>query len=230
MYCVKCGVRLQGGLKECPLCHTPVWDPDEGPAYPSFPARYPEPPQEIRQASAILLSAAAVISVVVLLTVAFAVDRAFRWSGYVLLGIALVYVSGVLPLWFRKRHPVVFLPVAHAAAAGYLLYVCLHTGGHWFLPFALPVTAVHGMLTTAFAALRKCVRKTRGRYFLCGGYIAAAGAYTVLIELLQHAAFGSGMFRWSLYSASACAAAGMFLILAGIVRPLRDFLGRMFFV
>ena len=24
MYCVYCGVKLQDGAKECPLCHTPV--------------------------------------------------------------------------------------------------------------------------------------------------------------------------------------------------------------
>ena len=24
MYCVYCGVKLQDGVKECPLCHTPV--------------------------------------------------------------------------------------------------------------------------------------------------------------------------------------------------------------
>ena len=28
MYCVKCGVRLQEGTENCPLCGTPVWNPD----------------------------------------------------------------------------------------------------------------------------------------------------------------------------------------------------------
>ena len=32
MYCVKCGVRLQDGVGECPLCHTAVWMPEETPA------------------------------------------------------------------------------------------------------------------------------------------------------------------------------------------------------
>ena len=28
MYCVKCGVKLQEGAEICPLCGTPVWNPD----------------------------------------------------------------------------------------------------------------------------------------------------------------------------------------------------------
>ena len=28
MYCVYCGVKLQDGAAECPLCHTPVMHPD----------------------------------------------------------------------------------------------------------------------------------------------------------------------------------------------------------
>ena len=29
MYCVKCGVRLQDGVNSCPLCNTPVWNPEQ---------------------------------------------------------------------------------------------------------------------------------------------------------------------------------------------------------
>ena len=29
MYCVYCGVKLQDGAKECPLCHTPVMLPQK---------------------------------------------------------------------------------------------------------------------------------------------------------------------------------------------------------
>ena len=41
MYCVKCGVRLQEGVKECPLCQTPVWNPEGPAAEKSYPDRLP---------------------------------------------------------------------------------------------------------------------------------------------------------------------------------------------
>ena len=49
MYCVKCGVRLADGAARCPLCQTPVRDPDEAlPAPPTFSDRYPDAPQSRR--------------------------------------------------------------------------------------------------------------------------------------------------------------------------------------
>ena len=49
MYCVKCGVRLQEGAERCPLCQTPVWDPEgAAPAAPTFSDRYPTPPRSRR--------------------------------------------------------------------------------------------------------------------------------------------------------------------------------------
>ena len=43
MYCVFCGVRLQDGAPECPLCHTKVLAPAgaEQPAESSWPDRVP---------------------------------------------------------------------------------------------------------------------------------------------------------------------------------------------
>ena len=38
------------------------------------------------------------------------------------------------------------------------------------------------------------------------------------------------MFTWSLYVVSPCAALGIFLLLAGMIRPLREYLERRFFL
>ena len=44
MYCVYCGVRLQDGAAECPLCRTPVMHPDRPESGPRtlYPDRLPE--------------------------------------------------------------------------------------------------------------------------------------------------------------------------------------------
>ena len=43
MYCVRCGVRLQEGVKACPLCGTPVWclETGEGAPVATYSDRYP---------------------------------------------------------------------------------------------------------------------------------------------------------------------------------------------
>ena len=42
MYCVKCGVRLQDGVEICPLCETPVWNPESAERDIAYPERLPD--------------------------------------------------------------------------------------------------------------------------------------------------------------------------------------------
>lgn len=114
------------------------------------------------------------------------------------------------------------------AVCGYLLYICLYTGGRWFLSFAFPVVMLFCVVTTASIALFRYVR--RGKLFITGGLLVAIGGSTMLVELFQHITFGTQMFHWSLYTASVFAWAGFFLILSGIIRPLREYLERKFFL
>ena len=51
------------------------------------------------------------------------------WSGFASGGILLLYVLTVLPLWFKRPNPVIFVPVDFAAIILYLLYIDLATGG-----------------------------------------------------------------------------------------------------
>ena len=59
-YCVNCGVELHAGVKHCPLCGTPVYNPNELRRDESAPFFAPEkevvPPASRREA-ALLLSA-----------------------------------------------------------------------------------------------------------------------------------------------------------------------------
>jgi hypothetical protein len=51
----------------------------------------------------------------------------------------------------------------------------------------------------------------------------------MLIEFFVHLTFGVPMFRWSLYSMIGFAAAGGFLLLAGMIPALRRTLEKHFF-
>ncbi len=227
MYCVKCGVRLQDGVSSCPLCNTPVWDPEQPEAEHGYPDHYPGAHQESSRPFSVAMTAVSVMAAAVILTVCLRLYGALNWGGYAIGGIALLYVIAVLPKWFRHPPVEVFVPVDHAAAALYVLYVCLKTGGDWFLPFAFPVILVSCLLFTAVACLLKHVR--RGRLFILGGFLLGLGGFTVLIELFSHLAFGVPMFLWSLYPLVGFAVAGGFLLLAGTVPSLRKALERRFF-
>ena len=229
MYCVKCGVRLQDGVKECPLCATPVWDPGLPPAEPRYPeGALPEVTRESRIPLALVLTVLSVLAAAAVSAVCFQLYHALRWGGYVVFGVALGYVVIVLPLWFDRLSPFIALPVDHACAALFVLYVCLYTGGRWFLSFAFPLICISLALSLGLYALLRCIR--HGRHVIFGGFIIALGGATVLVEFFEHITFGHPMFRWSLYSAGCCLLLGLFLLLIGLIRPLREAMERRFFL
>lgn len=227
MYCVKCGVSLQDGVEFCPLCRTPVWNPDQSEQPKNYSSRLPVPEPSVRYpalAFITLFLAAVCLSVLI-----FCLNTYHRvyWSGYVMLGIAAFYLCFVFPFWFGKRNPVIFAAVAFCAICGYLLYICLYNGGHWFLSFAFPVVMIAGAITTAAIALFRYVK--RGRIFITGGLFVAIGGMTMLIEMFECITFRTKMFTWSLYTVSFFAAIGIFLLVSGIIRPMREYLQRKLF-
>ena len=227
MYCVKCGVKLQNGVENCPLCQTPVWNPDTSAREPSYPDTLPRHHSESDLPGAVAFTVISVIAILVTLTVCFKLYGSLRWGGYVVYGIGLFYIVAVLPRWFREPKGEVFVPIDHAAAALYVLYICLKTGGHWFLSFALPVIGVSGILSTAMICLLKYVKG--GRPFILGGFLLAFGGFTVLVEFFEHLSFGVRMFRWSLYSLTGFGTVGLFLLIAGMIPSLRQAMRRRFF-
>lgn len=229
MYCVKCGVRLQEGAAKCPLCDTPVWDPEgAAQAVPTFSDRYPAPPKSRRYP--ILAFLTALLTAISLSALIYCLTNYHRvsWSGYVMLGCAWFYFAVIFPFWFERREPLIFVPLAFLLAGGYLLYICLYTGGRWFLSFAFPVTLLICLLTTVAIVLFRFGKRRRLRK--TGALMVAIGCSAMLVELFQTITFGGRMFTWSLYPVCAFSAVGLFLILCGLIPPWRAYLERKLFL
>lgn len=227
MYCVKCGVKLQDGAERCPLCQTAVWNPDRTTGESGYSDLYPREHRESNLPIAVGMTVVCVLAALVILTVCLKLYGELRWGGYAIGGIVLVYVFAAMPCWFRQPRGEVFVPVDHAVAALFALFVCVKTGGSWFLSFALPVLLVSCLLFTAVICLLKYVKG--GRLFILGGALLAAGGFVTLIEFFEHLSFGVEMFRWSMYPLLGFGIAGLFLLLAGIVPALRHALKKRFF-
>lgn len=227
MYCVRCGVKLREGTESCPLCGTPVWNPEGARARKSYPEELPGKHQESTLPTAVALTVLAVVAELVVLIVCLKRYGELRWGGYAMGGIALFYVLAVLPGWFRRPLGEVFIPADHAAIALYLLYVCLETGGNWFLSFAFPTVLGSCLLSTALFCLLKYVRG--GKLLIFGGFLILLGGFCLLVELLEHITFGTRMFEWSLYALSAFGVVGIFLLISGIVPSMRQHLRKRFF-
>jgi len=227
MYCVKCGVRLQDGTDRCPLCGTPVWNPDSIKKINKYPERLPQNYRESSMPFALVTTVLCIIAILVLLAVCLNLYGQLAWGGYAIFGILLFYVLFILPMWFLQPLAEVMIPVDHIAIGLYLLFVNIKTGGHWFLSFAFPIVMISCVLLTIAAVFIKHIKK--GRLFAFGGLFILMGCLTMLVELFQHITFKTQMFRWSLYSLAGFAVVGIFLIIVGLIPSLKNEMERRFF-
>lgn len=231
MYCIKCGVKLAESEHVCPLCGTKVFHPDfkrkeneytypknEYPAQEMHPLGFP-----------IFATACFLIPIIITLACDLRFSLAITWSGYVVGALLMTYVMLILPFWFRKPNPVIFVPCAFAAIGLYLLYIDLMVNGGWFLGFAFPIVSFFGVLTTAIVALIRYVKK--GKLYIFGGGLIALGIFMLVMENLIHNTFtDDGFMGWSFYPMSALVLMGGFLIFLAICRPAREFMERKFFI
>ncbi len=231
MYCIQCGVRLADTEKACPLCGTEVCHPalKQPQADPLYPKNKLPPVQTRSRGPLVVVSALFLLPVLIVLLCDWQLSGGITWSGYVTGAIFFSYVLLILPYWFHKPNPVIFVACDFAAAILFLLYIDLATGGHWFLSFAFPVAGGLGLLVTAEVTLMKYIPK--GALYILGGGFIALGGFMLLTEFLLNLTFGfPSRFVWSLYPLVALALLGGVLIYLAINRPARETMERKLFL
>ncbi len=231
MYCINCGVKLAESEKVCPLCQTKVYHPDLFIKHtqPPYPAVNTQAEHISRRGIAFILSIIFSIPLLLLPFIDYKLSGSITWSGIASLGILLTYIIAVLPIWFKKQNPVIFVPLDFAATGGYLLYIDLFFSGGWYLGFAFPVCLIFGTITTAAVALFRYI--PRGRLYIWSGIVYSLGIACVLIEMFLNISFKiNSAFIWSIYPAMAAFIIGSALLTIAICKPLREALGKRFFI
>ena len=231
MYCIKCGVKLAENQRACPLCGTVVFHPEIMPSNddPLYPPQQHPAPRVKSQAALVVVTTMFLLPLLITALCDYQLSGAITWSGYVIGALLVTYVIMVLPYWFRRPNPVIFVPCGFAAAGAFLLYISLATGGGWFLSFAFPVTGALGLIVTAVVALLKYVGK--GELYIFGGAFALLGAFMPVMEFLMNLTFGFPQrLLWSAYPLVALVLLGGMLIFLAICRPARETMERKFFL
>lgn len=230
MYCASCGVKLADSEKVCPLCMTKAYHPDIN--RPQGESLYPKDKYPLKEMSLKGILAIIGVAFFIAAVTSFICDLRFSggvWSGYVIGGLILLYSIFILPNWFRNANPVIFVPSNFGGIILYLLYICLATGGKWFLSFAFPVTGALALIVTAVVTLVRYVKG--GRLYIFGGMFILLGLLALLVEFLLVITFKEINFiGWCLYPLVTFTLIGCFLIFLGICRPAREAVERKFFI
>lgn len=230
MYCVKCGVRLEGTEEKCPLCDTNtsihyLKEESEQPLYPR--GKYPP-----RQKGNGAWNGALLFLFVLPLLIAFFLDMQpdgrLLWFYYAAGATVLLYVVAALPLWFRAPNPVIFVPCDFAAATLFLLLINYMTGGSWFWTFALPLIGSMCLIVTAVICLMRYVGK--GRFYIFGGGFIALGLTGLMMEFMTMLTFRVPFVGWSAYPLVVLGLLGGLLIFLGINKNVREKMERRFFL
>lgn len=231
MYCIKCGVKLADTEKQCPLCATRVFHPDltQKDAKPLYPQDRLPPVQTRSKGPLVVVSALFLLPLLIVLLCDLQLSGSITWSGFVVGAVLTGYVMLILPMWFHKPNPVIFVPCGFAAVILYLLYIDFATDGGWFLGFAFPVAGGLGILVTAVVALLRYVPK--GGLYIFGGAFIALGGFMLLVEFLLNRTFQIRQFiGWSLYPLVTLMLLGGVLIFLAINRPARETMERKLFL
>lgn len=196
-YCVNCGVELDATARACPLCHTPVQNPNR-PVDAELPPPFPSRRKEVQPASkkelALLISAmfASVAVLCGVLNLFFLALRAAlvplrRWRGCDAVALAgAAAPSAGEPLWVR-----LLLDSCAVGVYVYLISIDLH-GQRWFLGLALPIILTGGAIVTALGLIL-----SRGRSILSSVtlIIGAVGLFVVGSNSLWTAGWAGAMNR-----------------------------------
>ena len=232
MYCINCGIELSDGQNICPICQTRVYHPDikRSDALPTYPRKAFKSEELNIKGLLFILSLLHLIPIIFALILDLNLNGEIDWMGYVVGSMILLYVCAVLPLWFKRPNPVVFIPCDFLTLAVFLWNINLKLDGEWFWTLALPVTVAVGAIVSAVIALLKYLR--RGRLYIFGGAFILSGLLVMLIEQLMHITFEVNHtgFAWSLYPMVFLAVIGIGLIVIEIVKPFKESLKKVFFL
>lgn len=227
MYCINCGVKLEGGADKCPLCNTVVPIPaphEEQKLYPSNKL-----PKLLPKSKALSGSILIILFIPLILTFFsdFHDNRRLDWFGFVAGALLLSYILMALPIWFRKPNPVIFIPCDFLAVILYVGYIDFALKGGWFWTFALPAIGGFGLLVCALITLLRYIKK--GQLFIIGSFFILLGGFIMMLEGLMAKTFQMQFTGWSFYPLVTLVLLGGMLVYLAINKTAREIAKRKLF-
>lgn len=186
-YCVNCGVELDVSAKNCPLCNTPVLNPNEIGKVLEGQSPFPKEKGQVetvkRKDIGILLSMITLATAVVCGILNAFVFRDNLWS-LVVLGACVILWVFFEPIIIFTRQSVYLSILYDGAAVFFLLYMItfLADDSAWFVELAVPLVVLVTAMTELFIL---CVRRLPRSFVTVSLYFfTAAGLLCMGIEML----------------------------------------------
>lgn len=214
-YCVHCGVQIADYEKSCPLCGTPVIDPQRTmQGEPLFIDRMDLTAHRInRTFVATLVFAVMLIPFAITAILDFILSVQLTWAFYVLGAEGCFGIFFLVPFLYPRANPYWFALTDTAAAAAYLLLIAaLNHGISWYFVLGLPLV----LLTGWFAVL--CLffvrQKKLGKLGIAGRLLLSTAIFLFGIDIIiRQALAGSFWPLWAWYASAPLIVLGVVIII-----------------
>lgn len=231
-YCVNCGVELAESTVKCPLCDTPVINPNVinmGKTDPPFPERIELPKATKNRYSAIIISIIMLIPNIVCVLTNLMLAPQTPWSIYVVSSSAMAWFLLVFPFLMKKKRQYLTILVDTIATAAYIFifyyYNSAQTG--WFWKLAVPLdVGIFGIiaLLVAYFSKKRTLTKT-----LIAVFAALTGLNVFICAVINLYSFSVVATYITMILGVSCLIFLLFFIAAEKNYKLRAWLSRKFF-
>ncbi len=230
-YCVNCGVELEKGCPECPLCDTPVINPREKTTNEDKSA-YPEniiiPKSLSKKYWVFLISMIMLIPNLVMLVLNVFVFNS-HVVPYVTGGCIVAWIWFLFPFLWEKVMPMLLLAIDALALLFYLYtFKLFGDDSGWFTLVAMPVVIVMWALGNGFIFLFKKVKRKSIR---TAAVLGAINIMSFVIEICMNMFYnGRLLIPVSLVITACCVSLMIFFIVLSKSRRLNAWVSRKFFM
>ncbi len=179
-YCVNCGVELEKSISKCPLCDTPVINPNqkkEPKEKPVYPERLDIPSSLSKKYIAFIISLVMLVPTLVLFVVSIVVGMGV--IKYFIGAIALAWLWFVFPFLWKKPIPVLFLGIDAIALLSYLNMYNVDNS-KWVTDIALPCVVVLWAICNIFIFWK---RKPRSKLSVAIAILIAMNVMSFVVEI-----------------------------------------------
>ncbi len=194
MYCVKCGVELEKGRKECPLCKTKVMYEDlENESEEEYPEVkiniYKMNKKKIKSRIYFIMLTLTVISILEVLLGNITINGRLTWGYFVIPSIILTNIGIFIAIngWNLRKN----LFLLSASLAVFLFILDMYDENiTWSAKIGIPIIGSFFVLGLIFSRIRK---QNKSKIKIFNYFLILVGIFIISIEIIL-----SGKISWSL--------------------------------
>lgn len=226
-YCVNCGVELESSLTRCPLCKTPIINPNNkeaalpaAPAYP--PENFHAAMRKMRRMTALLLSVIFSVPIIICPLCDYIIQGKVTWSIYVVLSVVFAWIVTVPPILIRHNTLLkcAWLDYFSCNIFLYTLNLLVLPQHSWYESLVFPITSFILAVILLFVVLFR--EFDMHPLTVIGLIFAIAGVLSVFIEyLIMMYTQVTGMFVWSVPTLISCEAVALLCFIISRMTKLK---------